>query len=313
MSDAALSIYKSLDSTDKIQEMINNGESEGLHLECKAPHKPQLDQELRSHLSVVLSGFSNTEGGVILYGVETNRHRHSKLDVLTEVVPVGNCAGFAGQISAKIPSLTTPPITNAKVKILKSDPAHTKGLVVVCVSKAMGDPIQTVANQHFYYHTGTSFERCPHEMIKRLFAATESPELVPAIDVRTIEKKDERGWEIPIVIHNLSSAIAEHTVISIEIQNSEEFESLKAKNIRDMSNVNPGACVFMAHPKQVMHKGLPTRIGSLILIPRPSETSSGRAELIIAVFANKMRASKWYLSVVLGKPPGIAVRGPEFI
>ena len=37
MSDAALEIYNSLESLERIQGMIDSGEAEDLHLECKAP------------------------------------------------------------------------------------------------------------------------------------------------------------------------------------------------------------------------------------------------------------------------------------
>lgn len=303
MSEAALAIYTSLDSIEKIQEMINNGDTETLHLECKAPHRPQLDQKLQVHLSRALSGFSNTAGGVMLYGVETDKHSQSKLDVLTQIVPVGNCDGFARQVQTKIPSLTTPSITNAQIKTLKQNVTDTKGVVVVCVLQTSGDPVQTVGDKYFYYHTGTGFEKCPHEMIKRLFAATESPQLVPNINREVIKKKDERRWELPIRICNLSSAIAEHAVLAVKICNAEGFESITTHGIKDISYINPGKSAFIFHLPRVVHRGLPLHCGSFFFTPK---SASNKLELEVTVFANKMRATKWRFSVVLDDPPDVA-------
>ncbi len=301
MSEAAIAIYKSLDSIEKIQD--NNGDTETLHLECKAPHRPQLDQKLQVHLSKALSGFSNTAGGVILYGVETDKHLQSKLDVLTQIVHVGNCDGFARQVQAKIPSLTTPSITNAQIKTLKQNVSHTKGVVVVCVLQTSGDPVQVVRDRHFYYHTGIGFEKCPHEMIKRLFAATESPVLVPDIMEEVITKKDEKHWELPIRIKNLSSAIAEHAVVTVEVRNAEEFEAIKGvKGLRDVSNINPGQSLYGFRFKEVIHRQLPIHCGSICFTSKPS---SLKLELNVRVFANRMRATLWHFSIVLGDSPDI--------
>ena len=137
MSDAAMVIYESLDSIEKIEEMIQSGESEDLHLECKAPAGSRLTRDLRAHLAKALSAFANTAGGIILYGVETIRHSESNLDVLKQVVYVANCEDFGRQLRTKIPSLTTPPITNSQIKSLKQNPDDMKGVIVVTCPRFM--------------------------------------------------------------------------------------------------------------------------------------------------------------------------------
>jgi len=44
----------------RIQELIDTGESESLHLDCKAPGAPQLSRDLRAKLAEAVSGFANT-------------------------------------------------------------------------------------------------------------------------------------------------------------------------------------------------------------------------------------------------------------
>ncbi len=308
MSEAAISIYNSLDSIEKIKDMISNGESENLHLECKGLTIPKLTTDTRAKLSKVLSGFSNTDGGVILYGVATEKHLHNKLDVLKQIDWMGDCEGFARQIQAKMPSLTTPSIINAKVKTLKENEDDTKGIVAVLILKTLSDPVQVVKDGHFYYHTGTGFEKCPHEMIKRLFAATESPELVPWINGKKTGKKSNDEWKIDFNLANLSSAIGEYPAIIVNVINFNNFESIHPYIITDVSNLNPGHSVFLYHPKSVIHKGLPIHCGSLNLIPK----SSNKLELNVTVFANKMRSTKRRVSVVLADPPVIKVSPPQY-
>src|SRR5687768_16740518 len=98
MSDAGFTLYETITSYAHLQEMIATGEAEGLLLECKAPVDPRLTKDLRVTLGEAVSGFSNTAGGVILWGVSTTRHGHSGLDVLTQLEPLGAAKSFARQV-----------------------------------------------------------------------------------------------------------------------------------------------------------------------------------------------------------------------
>jgi predicted HTH transcriptional regulator len=91
MSDGAKQLYDSLAQYSDLDELIKGAEAEGLYLECKAPTAPQLTRDLRNTLGKALSGFSNTEGGIIIWGISTTKHAQSGLDVLSQIEPIGNC------------------------------------------------------------------------------------------------------------------------------------------------------------------------------------------------------------------------------
>ncbi len=175
--EPALQKFEDLDQWSKLETLINSGEAEGLYLECKSPSSPQLSTELRAQLARALSGFSNTEGGVIIWGMSTKKHGHSGLDILTQIEPIGLCSQFAKQVETVIPALTTPPITKSATKCMFEKKRDRKGIVVTFVPKVIGDPVQVNFDGSFYFRSGAEFVKAPYEMIKRLFAATESPDL----------------------------------------------------------------------------------------------------------------------------------------
>lgn len=90
MPDGARSVFDSLSDYAALEELIDNAEAEGLYLECKAPGGPQLSRDLKVHLAKAISGFSNTAGGVIIWGMSTTKQAQSGLDVLTQIEPIGN-------------------------------------------------------------------------------------------------------------------------------------------------------------------------------------------------------------------------------
>ena len=125
MRDAASELYQSLSTWGDLQTLIDGGETEGLHLECKSPSSPNLDRGLKSQLARALSGYSNTAGGVILWGVATTPHSHSKIDVISQLEPLGNCAKFEKQLCVANPSLTSPSVLTSETKLIKHQAADT--------------------------------------------------------------------------------------------------------------------------------------------------------------------------------------------
>ena len=85
MIDGAFELYKQISSFARLKDLVDNAEAETLHLECKAPTEPKLTKDVQSHLAKAASGFANTAGGIIIYGISTTKHAHSGLDVLTQV------------------------------------------------------------------------------------------------------------------------------------------------------------------------------------------------------------------------------------
>jgi hypothetical protein len=297
MSETALQIYESLNSYSRIKNLIDNGEAEGLYIECKAPHEPNLNRSLKEKLAIAASGFANTEGGIIIWGMSTTKHPHSGLDIMTQIVPIGNPNRFAQQVERSIIMLTTPSITKSRTKTIVK-PKEKRGVVLTYIPKTLGDPIQIIKGQKFYFRNGDEFSDLPYEMLKRLFAATESPDLYPIFDEKLITNEENGLWKIPIIISNESSAIAEHTTVFVTIQNPSSCETINFDRFRDVSDINPGQKKFVSEPVDVIHRGINFYSG-YFKIGMLSRKRNLRFK--IDIYANKMRARSWHISCQLTK------------
>ena len=99
MSSAAKQFFNSIQNYSDLQELIAEGETEGLYLECKSPGSPNLNKDLRVTLAKAISGFANASGGVLAWGISTTKHQHGSLDVLSQLEPIANCKNFMRQIN----------------------------------------------------------------------------------------------------------------------------------------------------------------------------------------------------------------------
>jgi len=303
----ALKLFESLNDWSKIEELINEGESEGLYIECKSPTRPTLDKDKKIKLAQAISGFSNTGGGIIIWGVSTTKHEHSSLDILSQIEEIGNCDNFARQINGIILTLTTPSVTNSKTKTIKKSKKNSRGIIVTYIPKSGGDPIQSNKDNHFYFRNGDGFAILPYEMLKRLFASTESPDLHAVFDSRIV-KLERDIWEIPIIITNLSSAVAQYTQVFVQVENEEDCESITVENLKDCSEVNPGKKVFDKEINGVVHRGFDKIVGKLIIKMKVIKRSKRVIKLRIATYADKMRARSEEVSIYLSKQGGISVK-----
>jgi hypothetical protein len=301
MNDGALALYKSFEDYSHIQELIDNAEAEGIHLECKAPATTKLARDLRIHLAKGLSGFSNTDGGVIIWGVSTTKHAHSGLDVITQLEPMGSCIKFSQQIEKTIPSLATPAIYGAKVKIIKERAKDTKGIVIAYIPMIDGDPVQSNLDNKFYYRSGDGFQIAPYSMIKRLFAASETPDIYPTIPEGLVIIKKDGFWDIPIAVENRSSAIGEHVYATVRILNFESCDAIQTKQFDDVSHLNPGEKLYQVTVGGVVYRGINTIIGNILVKMKVEKRTKRALRLEISLYANKMRARGIVFNLLLSQ------------
>lgn len=290
-------MYESLSSFARLKQLIDSGEAEGLHLECKSPGEPKLDQGLKNKLAMALSGFSNTAGGLIIWGMSTTRHKHSNLDVLSQIEPIGNCRRFAQQVETAVPTLTTPLITTCETKLVLKSKRDTRGVVLTHIPQTASDPIQSNLDHKFYSRHGDEFLPLPYDLLRRLFAATESPDLRPAIRVPLAEHHQDGSWEIPIIVENASSAVGEDVTVAVTVENPAACAALSANiTFRDVSAINPGKTMYMASVPAMVHRGLDIIAGALNVRMASRKRT---LRLTIGVFAKKMRARNWRVSLSL--------------
>jgi hypothetical protein len=306
----ARKLFDSLDAYSRLNGLIANGEAEHQHLECKSPSSPHLNPGLRAQIGEAVSGFANSGGGVILWGMSTVRHAASGLDVLNQIEPIGQVRRFAQQVELAIPSQALPVVEGVQQRVLRETTRDTKGVLVTYIPSTEGDPIQSLHDRMFYLRAGDEFVKMPYEVLKRMFAGAAGPVLHPVFDVRLVQER-EGEWQIPIVLVNESSAVARDTQVSLTIENPDACESVRATGgFRDLSNVNPGETVFGVTAEEPIYRNLSVVVGYLHVRMRTIKRRKRALNLRINIFSDRMRARTWSMTVQLARK-GFSVRLSE--
>lgn len=299
MSTPAEQLYKSLKTLKASDELIKTGEAEGQYLECKSPASPQLEKGLQAELAKTVSAFANSGGGVIIWGLSTTSRGHGGRDVLSQIEPMGQVKVFANKINSKIPQLVYPPIQPTPSRVVLRKKTDTKGVAITLVTPTLGDPVQVVESMDFWFRSGDQIVQMPYDMLKRMFAGSPGPDLVPFFDDRIVQGASGKPWKIPIVLENNSSIAATGGKIMLEVLNPDACESIAVSEFDDMSHLNPGRRIFMKSFSETIYRGVDNVLGSMVVSMKRIDRPKRVLRLQIQLFASGMRGRQWEFSLRL--------------
>jgi hypothetical protein len=143
---------------DLINEWIRSHKEESLHLEFKqlgGVSNGQFEGQTRDIVARALSGMSNAEGGLILFGVSPRSK--NQIDVIGGLSPISNVTIIAAKIQAGIASLVQPEPRGILVKPILASAGNGSGYIALFCPSSDDRPHMAVStNREFrYYRRGS--------------------------------------------------------------------------------------------------------------------------------------------------------------
>lgn len=131
-----------------------------------------LHQNDRNHLAKAISGFGNSEGGVIIWGTDASGDVDGA-DVAKAKHPIENPKRFEGWLQGAVSGCTLP--AHPHVEHHHINIGKGKGFVVTLISKSQLAPHQCVTDHKYYMRAGSSFQPVTHSIIAGMFGRRPQP------------------------------------------------------------------------------------------------------------------------------------------
>lgn len=186
------------DGENAINEFILTRKSEELFLDFKrsAGHGSgsKLNEIDREHLAKAISGFGNSEGGVIVWGIDCSKDK-DHADVAHAKYPIQNVKRFVSWLEGVVSGCTVPPHTTVRQQYIITD-GKGNGFVATIIPKSNHAPHQIAVHgksqYHYYIRAGSSFERTPHAVLAGMFGRRPQPHVFHMFTVGPAELNNER-------------------------------------------------------------------------------------------------------------------------
>lgn len=128
-------------------------------------------------MAEALSGFANSDGGVLVYGLLARGGDRTKPDVVTRVQPLSNLAKTHSEVLARVGQIVGPPVEGVQVtpRPLTRDPG--RGLLLVYVPRCDSLLHRSLIDPEFYRRHGHGFFRMEHFEIAEFYGRRRNPDL----------------------------------------------------------------------------------------------------------------------------------------
>lgn len=163
---------------DAIDEFILTSQTEELFLDFKqavssGKNFTSLHRDDRKNLAKAISGFGNSEGGVIVWGVECSRDVEIG-DVAKAKVKVKNVHRFLSWLENAISGCTIPSHNKVRNHIVSCDD-DGDGFVATYIPKCEIAPLMTTVGSTIYIRSGSNNVPAPYSVIAGMFGRRPQP------------------------------------------------------------------------------------------------------------------------------------------
>jgi len=276
----------------EIEEFVTNGEQEDLHLDFKTANSFDLsDSKDRKHYARALSGFANTSGGIILWGVYAAPNE-DKVDCAQELRPIERVSLFHSRLESLTGAWIDPQITGVRHQAIPIEETNDKGYAVSYIPESESGPHMVTLNKEYRYYmrVGESFERMPHSHVADRFFRKRRPKLdlyteITGAQLVKVHADEFVQFHIIIGIVNYGKATAKYPYLSIKINEPYSNEPYALGDsvrdgLRKLHRGHPGdPHRYAADANDVVHPESCVKVARLT--GKISDFSAGKAKDVI--------------------------------
>lgn len=173
-----------------IEGFASEHKPENVILDFKEKSNPDgskpMSQDDKNNYAKALSGFANSSGGVLVWGV--GERRIDDFMSAYHKKPISNLARFVQNLETLLPEAVVPRVEGVRNEPIKISDNQDRGYVVTLIPESVKPPHRAELKLHQYYkRSGDSFRAMEHFDIEDMFGRRTRPDLVLNIGFKTID------------------------------------------------------------------------------------------------------------------------------
>lgn len=223
-------------SLQAIQEYIAAGREEDLHLDFKVVGDPNLSREDRKSLAAALSGFANSDGGIIVWGVEA-RPNGNGVDCAIALREIAQASLCLTRLNTLTGQAVSPLVDGVQHRLVLRD--GSAGFCLSLIPPSDSGPHMAKAGEDRYFkRSGSGFYRMEHFDLEDMFGRRQRPVL--SLNLRLVPRLgDDPHEELHFSVLNSGRGIAKHAGFFCKFEAGVNVAGVGG-HLNDVSSLNRG-------------------------------------------------------------------------
>lgn len=205
-------------SIKEIEAFVEEQTAEDLFTEFKTANFPNGLEFDKKNFSKCLSGFSNSSGGILVWGISAKENKN-KPDVANELKPIKNVIDFETYLKKNEGNAVIPHVEGVEYKRVLIDENY--GYIIVLIPPSDRAPHMALfSDKRYYKRSGDSFYISEHFDIMDMMNRKTSPKLVVGLkNIMVSDDENKSGYfgkfEGIVSIENIGRVSAKHIYLTV--------------------------------------------------------------------------------------------------
>jgi hypothetical protein len=237
-----MTLAESFDQLDWaiIESYVELKQEEHLHLDFKTLRNAELTSgDDRRNIARCISGFANSSGGIIIWGIDARNKNEDGIDCASAIVELRKPALLVSRLNTLSGDAASPVLEGLRHRAI-INPKSGGGVVATLVPDTDGGPYMAkLGEQRYFKRSGDSFYQMEHFDLEDMFGRRQKPRL----EIIVLPAKAEDGVEeYSILVLNHGRAVARHAGFLMTLQNV-EIKGIHGAQLENYSGINAGKSV----------------------------------------------------------------------
>ncbi len=202
-------------SLEILNSYIHNEQEENLHLDFKLINKADLThKDDKRNLSKALSGYANSSGGLIIWGIDSRKNAEG-IDCATGSKVIEPLRQFIARLNELTGQAVSPIVDGVIHKPLFT--TKESGYAITYIPESDSGPhMAKMGEDRYYKRSGDSFYKMEHFDIEDMFGKRKHPNL--KLVYRILSQSQNRNCRVVIGIENNGKGSANAPYIAVEVE-----------------------------------------------------------------------------------------------
>jgi len=238
-------VFDSLDG-QRIEQMVAERRQEDLQLDFKklSTQDGTFGSDDKKNFAKALSGFANSAGGILVWGVGTAKDKARSVECADAIVGVSDGEHLISKLNEHTGTLALPMVPGVRHKLLKT----ANALVVVASIIPESDSGPHMAREgldRYYMRSGHSFRPMEHFQVADMFGRRARPHLELAAEPHLFNTSETKV-AVRIGVRNIGRGIAKFPLLSLNVTPHDPFYLTRSIWLKPFDRLDKNSPVIYA-------------------------------------------------------------------